>query len=781
MSFNENPVWDGLARKLLSLRAARRPVDGHSRRFDGSWTRTVRHATAVIVVGNYDEACLPKAITSYLTVYGVFLGPVYPSTAVLDALDGNGRQKYPPNWGLEIPKISETLCAQMKNVLAALLVSIFDSKSAEDIVLKLDGDSAQSFLDVVQEALDRGFLMAQEHSRKARRIIRKLSESCDKLPSALFITGANILINQDWSACLADFGLSDFSNATSSGTSNRAGSLYWMAPELIDPNRFRLKFARTPASDVYAFGCVCLELYTGRHPFSELSEATALLRIVNNERPGRPDVTPAMSDALWQNVMAYWSENPATRPLTEVVVEGMAWAVLPRKLNLLRPLPPLSEVLPSSTPTSFEQEPILWLHAIEEERPSQGRQLITYGLQNRKARTCDSMVYPSSATSMILLRRMIRLMQDVKRLDEDVLDGLVRGLKIPAPSLTNPSALKEILFPANLINLVTSDMWKYGLIPESERFLANVMQTIQAHVMSFTGEEAIVPGIFWLSNVHEMLDMLQGIGPGEETAVRSFDWNDYERLVSVVKHNLDSLEYNIYRTWMLETKRKLSKMVIPALIESQSLPGFKTSDSGGRLFNRLLNANRAPAYSMVDILNMLNKQASTELLKLIGVTAFNDLLMRRHFSSWNRARQIQYNITRIEEWCKSHDMPEGTLQLEHLMQATKVLELKKATAADIDIIGSVCWMLSPMQIQRMCMNYYVADYENPISPEILKVVASRVQANDRNSDLLLSPETEDVRPYELPLPRHVSGPETYVPAYLNVSHLRRLAALVSYN
>jgi myosin-5 len=74
-------------------------------------------------------------------------------------------------------------------------------------------------------------------------------------------------------------------------------------------------------------------------------------------------------------------------------------------------------------------------------------------------------------------------------------------------------------------------------------------------------------------------------------------------------------------------------------------------------------------------------------------------------------------------------MPEGTLQLEHLMQATKLLQLKKvrhyahsrvrihshhcpqATAADIEIIYDVCWMLSPMQIQRMCTNYYVADYE----------------------------------------------------------------------
>ncbi|KAH7096122.1 myosin 5 [Auriculariales sp. MPI-PUGE-AT-0066] len=397
----------------------------------------------------------------------------------------------------------------------------------------------------------------------------------------------------------------------------------------------------------------------------------------------------------------------------------------------------------------------------------------------------------------------IKLLDDAYRLDEDVLQGLIRGLKLPASNSPNVPSPKEVLFPANLISLITNEMWKYGLIAESERFLANVMQTMQAHVMSFTGEEAITPGVFWLSNVHEILsficlaesDMLQGIGPGGDPAGREFEWSDYERLVSIVKHDLDSLEYNIYHTWMVETKKRLAKMVIPALIESQSLPGFTTSDGGGRLFNRLLNSNSTPAFSMDDVLNLLNKvykclksyhmeesvvqQVFTELLKLIGVTSFNDLLMRRNFCSWKRAMQIQYNITRIEEWCKSHNMPEGTLQLEHLTQATKLLQLKKATAADIEIIYDVCWMLSPSQIQRMCTNYFVADYENPISPEILRVVASRVVPNDRNDHLLLAPESEDVGPYELPLPREVSGLETYVPAYLNVPHIRRLAALVA--
>ena len=70
---------------------------------------------------------------------------------------------------------------------------------------------------------------------------------------------------------------------------------------------------------------------------------------------------------------------------------------------------------------------------------------------------------------------------------------------------------------------------------------------------SFQGEDAIAPGLFWLSNVHEILsfvcvaesDILQGLGPGADGAGRDFDWDDYERLVGIVKHDLDSLEYNI--------------------------------------------------------------------------------------------------------------------------------------------------------------------------------------------------------------------------------------------
>lgn len=384
-----------------------------------------------------------------------------------------------------------------------------------------------------------------------------------------------------------------------------------------------------------------------------------------------------------------------------------------------------------------------------------------------------------------------RLLEDEETLNEEVSIGLIRNLKIPVLSTQAPLLEKEVLFPAYLINVVTSEMWNNGFVKESERFLANVMQSVQTEVMSHDGEDAINPGAFWLSNVHEMLSFVF-LAEDWYDAQKKEDY-EYDRLLEIVKHDLESLEFNIYHTWMKVLKRKLHKMIVPAIIESQSLPGFVTND-GNRFLNRILQTTGTPQFSMDDLLSLLNKvyramrayfledsiitQTVTELLKLVGVTAFNDLLLRRNFLSWKRGLQINYNITRIEEWCKGHDMPEGTLQLEHLMQATKLLQLKKATLNDIEIIQDICWMLTPNQIQKLLNQYLVADYEQPINGDIMRAVASRV--TEKNDVLLLQAvDMDDSGPYDIAEPRQITALETYTPSWLPCPRLRRIADIVS--
>ena len=69
----------------------------------------------------------------------------------------------------------------------------------------------------------------------------------------------NILITLDKRACLADFGLGtlvrDFRlNLPLKSSTHGQGTIHWFAPEIIQGE------PKSPASDMYAFGCVLHEV-----------------------------------------------------------------------------------------------------------------------------------------------------------------------------------------------------------------------------------------------------------------------------------------------------------------------------------------------------------------------------------------------------------------------------------------------------------------------------------------------------------------------------------------
>ncbi|KAJ7802442.1 kinase-like domain-containing protein [Mycena olivaceomarginata] len=169
----------------------------------------------------------------------------------------------------------------------------------------------------------------QDHGRgDVNRLLLEVALGLEYLHSLNIVhgdlRGSNILISDDGNACLSDFGLaSPFSDTDSTAgitaSSNRAGSVRWFAPELIEPESFGCKrFVRTTASDVYAYACVCLELYTGRPPFAHLQDVAAMLRVIAGDRPEQPTT---ISDVLWQLVTAAWAPESHARPsIHEIVV-----------------------------------------------------------------------------------------------------------------------------------------------------------------------------------------------------------------------------------------------------------------------------------------------------------------------------------------------------------------------------------------------------------------------------------------------------------------------------
>ncbi|KAJ7227928.1 kinase-like domain-containing protein, partial [Mycena rebaudengoi] len=134
------------------------------------------------------------------------------------------------------------------------------------------------------------------------------------------LRGSNILVDDTGHACLTDLGLTVLLDA-----SNRAGSVRWMAPETLDPAACDLgHFARTPASDLYAFGCVCLELHTGSPPFHDLYslDPPVMFQVLLGSRPNRPGGEHSISDTIWNIMQKCWAQNFADRPsILDVIFE----------------------------------------------------------------------------------------------------------------------------------------------------------------------------------------------------------------------------------------------------------------------------------------------------------------------------------------------------------------------------------------------------------------------------------------------------------------------------
>ena len=110
-----------------------------------------------------------------------------------------------------------------------------------------------------------------------------------------------------------------------------------MSPELLDPDRFSLRDGRpTKRSDCYALGMVILEVLSGKPPFQNYNGMTVMRKIVEGERPGRPEGEEGVwfTADLWEMLEQCWSLQPERRPTIEDVLRclrrgSMGWQPLP--------------------------------------------------------------------------------------------------------------------------------------------------------------------------------------------------------------------------------------------------------------------------------------------------------------------------------------------------------------------------------------------------------------------------------------------------------------------
>ena len=127
---------------------------------------------------------------------------------------------------------------------------------------------------------------------------------------------ANILIDGTGNARLADFGLltimSDPANLMPSTSYAPGGTIRWMSPELIAPDRSGSKKSRpTKPSDCYALGMVIYETIGENIPFYEYADMIAPVQVLQGKIPSRGAM---FSDDLWKLMESCWAPVPEDRP-----------------------------------------------------------------------------------------------------------------------------------------------------------------------------------------------------------------------------------------------------------------------------------------------------------------------------------------------------------------------------------------------------------------------------------------------------------------------------------
>ena len=159
---------------------------------------------------------------------------------------------------------------------------------------------------------------------------------------------ANILIDQTGRARLADFGLltviSDPTNLLPSSSYTQGGTVRWMSPELIEPQKFGFEKIRpTRYSDCYALGMVIYEIITGHFPFHRHVDLTVIMKVITGKHPPRE---AGFTDSLWKMLELCWTPQPNGRPSIEDVLQCLE--------GVLDPSEPLSAWADEGTDTDSE-------------------------------------------------------------------------------------------------------------------------------------------------------------------------------------------------------------------------------------------------------------------------------------------------------------------------------------------------------------------------------------------------------------------------------------------
>ncbi|XP_075943510.1 unconventional myosin-Va [Anarhichas minor] len=300
----------------------------------------------------------------------------------------------------------------------------------------------------------------------------------------------------------------------------------------------------------------------------------------------------------------------------------------------------------------------------------------------------------------------------------------------------------------------------------------------------------------WLRNACLLHDLLTQHSPkqtldSDEVVPLTADLSDLIRTLS-------DLCIQAYQQLLSITEKHLQNIIVPALLESETIPGL--SGSAGKSVMSRKRAGSDPrtvggdaptmaavlrklgalhtALSHQDLSPTLMEQAFNQLIYLISASALNSLLLRKDMCCWSRGMQIRYNVSLLEEWLRSRGLQTGgaVATLEHLIQAVQLLQAGKKTESDAKALVQTCTALSSQQIVKILTLYTPgSDLDERVTLNFIRTVQGLLKGRSDGQPPQLLMDVRRVFPVTFPYlpPPVLRAEQLVIPDSLKISFVRR--------
>uniref|UniRef100_A0A1A8PY83 Uncharacterized protein n=1 Tax=Nothobranchius rachovii TaxID=451742 RepID=A0A1A8PY83_9TELE len=409
------------------------------------------------------------------------------------------------------------------------------------------------------------------------------------------------------------------------------------------------------------------------------------------------------------------------------------------------------------------------------------RRLLTHVFPTASATEafCPSQLKPAAATGLMECR---------KRDENKLIKNLVTDIRVDSALSLSPG------LPASVLFLCVRQADCSGDQSRARALCGAAISAMKAALKKHVADLDMTA--LWLKNICLFHDLLvqhssnQNLD-SDELVPLTFDLGDLLRTLS-------DLCIQAYQQLLSITETQLQKLIVPALLESETITGLSGSVVKLAVSRKRAGSEPRPvgadAPTMASLLRelgafhtaltrqalpqSLTEQAFRQLTYLITASALNNLLLRKDMCCWSRGIQIRYNVSLLEEWLRSRGLQTGgaVSTLEPLIQAVQLLQVGKKTDADAQAIVQTCTALSSKQIAKILALYTPhSDLDEKVSLNFMRKVQELLRGRSDSQPPQLLLDVRRVFPVTFPSspPPIISVEELVIPDSLKISFLRR--------